>query len=188
MVSANLNGSYHSAIIGMDAQFTNQVSVQGNIDRVERALYLGTIPGNVVRKIIDEEQNHRSAEESDFTQFSMENCQQAVDRMATANQLNSSNIPSGITFYLVDSLLNTNTNLSVEGAVYACLVNEETYNSNRFMLSLQIANDISIVELNEELIDVYTSANGLELNISGEVSETLSLSGQMSLLPTLHSF
>lgn len=44
------------------------------------------------------------------------------------------------------------------------------------MLSLQIANDISIVELNEELIDVYTSANGLELNISGEVSETLSLS------------
>ena len=92
MVSANLNGSYHSAIIGMDAQFTNRVSVQGNIDRVERALYLGTIPGNVVSKIIDEEQNHRSAEESDFTQFSMENCQQAVDRMATANQLNSSNI------------------------------------------------------------------------------------------------
>ena len=92
MVSANLNGSYHSAIIGMDAQFTNRVSVQGNIDRVERALYLGTIPGNVVRKIIDEEQNHRSAEESNFTQFSMENCQQAVDRMATANQLNSSNI------------------------------------------------------------------------------------------------
>ena len=76
----------------MDAQFTNRVSVQGNIDRVERALYLGTIPGNVVSKIIDEEQNHRSAEESDFTQFSMENCQQAVDRMATANQLNSSNI------------------------------------------------------------------------------------------------
>ena len=97
MVLANLNGSYHSAIIGMDAQFTNQVSVQGNIDRVERALYLGTIPDNVVSKIIDEEQNHRPAEESDFTQFSMENCQQAVDRMATANQLNSSNIPSGIT-------------------------------------------------------------------------------------------
>ena len=98
------------------------------------------------------------------------------EEIETTFQLNSSNIPSGITFYLVDSLLNTNTNLSVEGAVYACLVNEETYNSNRFMLSLQIANDISIVELNEELIDVYTSANGLELNISGEVSETLSLS------------
>jgi|GEM_PF-2406172 hypothetical protein len=90
-------------------------------------------------------------------------------------QLNSSNIPSGIVFYLIDNLLNTSTNLCVNGAVYACLVDGETYNSNRFTLSLQVVEDVSTVEFNKEQIDVYTSANGSSLNIVGEVLEKLSL-------------
>ena len=90
-------------------------------------------------------------------------------------QLNSSNVPSGIVFYLIDNLLNTSTNLSINGAVYTCLVDDETYNSNRFTLSLQVVDDVSTVELNEAQIDVYTSANGASLNIVGDVLETLSL-------------
>lgn len=95
MVTANLNGSYHSAIIGMDAQFTNQASVQRDIDRVERALYLGNIAAKVTSKVIGKEPSQLRAEDADFTsctRFSMESCQQAVDRMATANKLKSANI------------------------------------------------------------------------------------------------
>jgi hypothetical protein len=76
---------------------------------------------------------------------------------------------------LIDNLLNTSTNLCVNGAVYACLVDGETYNSNRFTLSLQVVEDVSTVEFNKEQIDVYTSANGSSLNIVGEVLEKLSL-------------
>jgi len=100
MVTANLNGNYHSAIIGMDAKFTNHQGIQRDIDRVERSLYLGKKAGNIagkvvsktVSEIIDQEQNHTQGEDTDFTNFTIESCQQAVGRMAKANKLNSSNI------------------------------------------------------------------------------------------------
>ncbi len=65
---------YKSAIIGLDAQFENQQGIQTDIDRVERALYLG--------KILGKEQGKSLA-------F---NCMSAVERMALANQVSVADI------------------------------------------------------------------------------------------------
>ncbi len=65
--------NYKSAIIGLDAQFENQQGIHTDIDRVERALYLGKGQG----KSLDKEQGK-----------SLEfNCMSAVERMALANQV-----------------------------------------------------------------------------------------------------
>lgn len=69
---------YNGAIIGLDAQFANQSSFQQDIDRVERALYLGK-----------EQSNQSTNTPSEIT---LSDCQQAVARMASANQVNSSDI------------------------------------------------------------------------------------------------
>lgn len=66
--------NYKSAIIGLDAQFENQQGIQTDIDRVERALYLG--------KILGKEQGKSLA-------F---NCMSAVERMALANQVSVADI------------------------------------------------------------------------------------------------
>jgi len=75
--------NYNSAIIGLDAQFTNQSSFQQDIDRVERALYLGKEQGTTQ----DNEQANKAA-----SKITLSDCQQAVARMASANQVNSSDI------------------------------------------------------------------------------------------------
>jgi PfaB family protein len=73
--------NYNSAIIGLDAQFTNQGVFQQDIDRVERALYLG-----VEKEKPDGQLNEVGAE------VTLIDCQQAVARMASANQVNSTDI------------------------------------------------------------------------------------------------
>lgn len=75
--------NYNSAIIGLDAQFANQSSVQQDIDRVERALYLGKEQGNIE---LDEQGNKFTID------ITLSNVQQAVARMALANQVNSTDI------------------------------------------------------------------------------------------------
>ena len=67
--------NYHSAIIGLDAQFANRSGVQQNIDRVERSLYLG-----------------KQQENTTNVEITLSDCQQAVSRMALANQVNSADI------------------------------------------------------------------------------------------------
>ncbi|PHR84495.1 MAG: polyunsaturated fatty acid synthase PfaB [Colwellia sp.] len=70
-----VTNNYSSAIIGLDAQFINQGGFQPDIDRVERALYLGKELAN-----------------KSSSKISLSDCQQAVARMASANQINSSDI------------------------------------------------------------------------------------------------
>jgi PfaB family protein len=79
--------NYNAAIIGLDAQFANHSSVQQDIDRVERALYLGKEQGK-------EQSNSQANEQANKTasKITLSDCQQAVARMATANQVNSSDI------------------------------------------------------------------------------------------------
>lgn len=75
--------NYNAAIIGLDAQFVSQSSFQQDIDRVERALYLGKEQSNSLAN----EQVVKTASE-----ITLSDCQQAVSRMAAANQVNSSDI------------------------------------------------------------------------------------------------
>lgn len=78
--------NYNGAIIGLDAQFANQGSFQQDIDRVERALYLGKELGKDQGK----EQGNQST--NTLSEITLSDCQQAVARMASANQVNSSDI------------------------------------------------------------------------------------------------
>jgi len=81
MPRVNYNRRYISAIIGLDAQFANQTGIQDNIDRVERALYLGKGTGKLIGKASDKDSH-----------YIFESGQQAIDRMAIANKLNSADI------------------------------------------------------------------------------------------------
>ncbi|WP_057831036.1 PfaB family protein [Colwellia sp. TT2012] len=75
-------GNYSSAIIGLDAQFENQFTVQNNIDNVERALYLG--------KNLGKEQGQGQGEEQD--KVLTLSVKASVERMALANKVNSADI------------------------------------------------------------------------------------------------
>ena len=75
--------NYKSAVIGLDAQFINETGFQQNIDRVERALYLGKEQG----KQPDNEPANKA-----LSEITISDCLQAVARMASANQVNSSDI------------------------------------------------------------------------------------------------
>ncbi len=88
--------NYNSAIIGLDAQFINQNSVQQDIDRVERALYLGKEQGQSTSESHEQINSISGIATSDI--------QQAVARMALANQVSSADIK----LVLVDQ---DNTNL-----------------------------------------------------------------------------
>ena len=77
--------NYNSAIIGLDAQFTNQGVFQQDIDRVERALYLGKEQGK--------EQDN---EQFSASQITLNDCYKAVARMASANQVSSSDVKTVI--------------------------------------------------------------------------------------------
>jgi PfaB family protein len=79
--------NYHSAIIGLDAQFANQNSVQSDIDRVERVLYLGINKGKEQGKEQDTNSFNTAA-----SAITLNDCHQAVARMAAANQVNSADI------------------------------------------------------------------------------------------------
>ena len=94
----------------------------------------------------------------------------ATDEIELSFQLSSVNIPEGYTIYLIDDLFNTQTNLSSQGSIYTCLVNELTYNSARFSLSFQIEADVSIGEFPENSICIYSSPDRSKLNILGKLS------------------
>jgi len=93
MLSTNLNGSYHSAIIGLDAQWASQGRVQGDVDRVERALYSGQSSGQssgqALGKTSGDGQGNTPAEDNYFT---LQSSQLAIERMAKANQLSVADI------------------------------------------------------------------------------------------------
>ncbi|MFT7005814.1 MAG: PfaB family protein [Colwellia sp.] len=78
---------YHTAIIGLDAQFANKSDFQPDIDRVERALYLGKEKGK-------EQANAQGNEEANKapSEITLSDYKKAVARMALANQVNSSDI------------------------------------------------------------------------------------------------
>jgi len=74
-----MQASVNIAVIGIDAQFGAEgCGTQSNIDRVERALYLGKSSLNEVNVAIS----------ADLTNL----CQSSVERLAKANQLNSDDI------------------------------------------------------------------------------------------------
>jgi len=81
-----VNNHYKTAIIGLDAQFENQQSIQTDIDRVERALYLGQSLDKNLDKSLDQTQQSSQENTLDFS------CIAAVKRMASANQVNSADI------------------------------------------------------------------------------------------------
>ena len=77
---------YKSAIIGLDAQFENQYGFQTDIDRVERALYLGKVSGNNI---------HTSSGNSIVggrQTRSNQICKNTIERMALANKVNAADI------------------------------------------------------------------------------------------------
>ena len=82
-----VTNNYSSAIIGLDAQFANQGGFQQDIDRVERALYLGKEQGKDQGNAQANEQANQAP-----AKISLSDCQQAVARMALANQVNSSDV------------------------------------------------------------------------------------------------
>jgi len=91
--------NYNGAIIGLDAQFFNQSSFQQDIDRVERALYLG--------KELGKEQGNQST--NTLSEITLSDCQQAVARMASANQVNSSDIKLVLVTQNVDDKVSLET-------------------------------------------------------------------------------
>jgi PfaB family protein len=78
---------YNTAIIGLDAQFANKSDFQPDIDRVERALYLGKEKGKQHANAQGNEQANKAPSE-----ITLSDCKKAVARMAFANQVNSSDI------------------------------------------------------------------------------------------------
>lgn len=79
-----VNNHYKTAIIGLDAQFENEQSIQTDIDRVERALYLG--------KSSEESVATSKAELIKPNTTLNLSCSAAVERMARANQVSSADI------------------------------------------------------------------------------------------------
>ena len=100
----------------------------------------------------------------------------SADEIELSFQLSSLNIPVGYTIYLIDDLFNTQTNLSSQGSIYTCVVNELTYNSARFNLAFQIAEDVSIGELPVNSISIYPSADRSKLNVLGKLSPEFAIS------------
>ena len=76
-----VQGNFNSAIIGLDAQFENQHTVQDNIDSVERALYLGK---NLGKSLVKSSVKDQGATVESTLELS---CLAAVERMALANQV-----------------------------------------------------------------------------------------------------
>ncbi len=71
-------------------------------------------------------------------------------------QLNLQNIPEGFEFYLVDQLTNTSTNLSANASTYSCLVDQSTYASNRFSLSVVSTSSIGLEEVKTIPFFIYS--------------------------------
>ena len=76
-----VQGNFNSAIIGLDAQFENQHTVQDNIDSVERALYLVI---NLGKSLVKSSVKDQGATVESTLELS---CLAAVERMALANQV-----------------------------------------------------------------------------------------------------
>lgn len=87
-----VNNHYKTAIIGLDAQFENEQSIQTDIDRVERALYLGKSLGKVLGQSSGESVTTSKAELIKPNTTLNLSCSAAVERMAYANQVNSADI------------------------------------------------------------------------------------------------
>jgi PfaB family protein len=87
-----VNNHYKTAIIGLDAQFENQQGIATNIDRVERALYLGKVHGKSLGQVLDKDQDTSKAEQVKPTITLNMSCSAAIERMAHANQINSADI------------------------------------------------------------------------------------------------
>jgi len=87
-----VNNHYKTAIIGLDAQFENQQSIQTDIDRVERALYLGKSLGKVLGKSSEKSSATSKAEQVKPNTTLNMSCSAAVARMAHANQVSSADI------------------------------------------------------------------------------------------------
>ncbi|TWX65855.1 PfaB family protein [Colwellia demingiae] len=98
-----VNNHYKTAIIGLDAQFENQQSIQTDIDCVERALYLGKISGKSLG------QSEISDKENTTLNMS---CSAAVARMASANKVNSADIKAVVLMH--DS---ENTVIDIENVI-----------------------------------------------------------------------
>ena len=83
-----VNNHYKAAIIGLDAQFENQHGNQTDIDRVERALYLGKSQDKSQGKSLEKNSTDDQAENLTINlSYSA-----AIERMAQANQVSVADI------------------------------------------------------------------------------------------------
>ena len=156
MLTTNLNGRYHSAIIGLDAQWATQGSIQGDVDRVERALYSGQLLG----KTSDDRECNAAAEDSYFT---LESSQLAIARMATANQLSVADIkPIIVTEQSVQPAKNKVKHIVVDSLAKALSALDLLIKDHQVVALVGLSADIS---------------SGLSSDISAYISADISIRG-----------
>jgi PfaB family protein len=163
------------AIIGLDAQFANESGFQPDIDRVERALYLGKEKGK--------EQGKEQGNDQVPTELSLSDCQKAVARMASANKVNSSDIKvvlisqsadlEAASFVAASSEVTTIDNVLVVSSIAKALVQIDLLIAQNNLVALVG------VHLTESLVDNLTEslATDNELSAPATISFDQNFSG-----------
>ena len=146
------NGHYHSAIIGLDAHFINKNGAQTTIDRVERALYLGT--------------ESTTSIEHDEVVCAVTLCQQAIDRMAQANKIDRANIST-----IIVSQENSENYAEIENSIQVNSVAEALSKLD------EIINNNSVVALVGANLSLVEVVEGNELAINNTISFDQSFNG-----------
>ncbi len=163
---------YNTAIIGLDAQFANESSFQPDIDRVERALYLG------------KEKGKEQGNEQVPTELSLSDCQKAVARMASANKVNRSDIKvvlisqsadlEAVSFVAASSEVTTIDNILVVNSLAKALVQIDLLIAQNNLVALVG------VHLAENLVDNLTESLVVNLATDNELSAPATISFDQS--------
>jgi PfaB family protein len=174
---------YNTAIIGLDAQFANESGFQPDIDRVERALYLGKEKGK--------EQGKEQGNDQVPTELSLSDCQKAVARMASANKVNSSDIKvvlisqsadlEAASFVAASSEVTTIDNVLVVNSLAKALVQIDSLIAQNNLVALvgvHLAESL-VDNLTESLVDNLTEslATDNELSAPATISFDQNFSG-----------
>ena len=152
---------YNTAIIGLDAQFANESGFQPDIDRVERALYLGKEQSKEKSKALENFQGNEQTNKA-ASEITLSDCKKAVARMAFANQVNSSDIK-------------------------VVLVTQNAHIDNATAGSANIDNVLVVSSLAKALvqIDLLIAQNNLVALVGVHLAESLATGNELSAPATI---
>ncbi|MGL1956166.1 MAG: PfaB family protein [Colwellia sp.] len=154
------------AIIGLDAQFVSETQSQANIDRVERALYLGKEQGKVQGENQGKEQSTKlkgnKGNENSADILTIEAYNKIIARMAQANKLDSSTCKVVV---ISEQMIN------IENAVVVSSLSMAIEQVQRLIEQNHL---VALVGLNSEANLANTLTNNSAKNLSSQFKSTIS--------------